>query len=336
MGQRLNHDDRRRPPSFSESDGPFQSGPHGEDAFHQQEVNCLRLENLQLKCFVSRCHAELMELKVAASHAGSMALDPEPSIFDLTEKLRLAAEALEEANTVIRQTVKEARHLAKALDESRELLRRKDMLNREIDHRVKNSLQLAVSLLRIQANRQRNAPAITALRLAGNRVEAIARIHDLLQAGGDAQSLDFTRYLRELGASLATTAGIDGRHRTLVVEAEPMTLPADTAQALALAINELVTNAFQHAFTPDRPGTVWIQCAVDADGTLSVTVADDGKGLPNDFQLDGGAGPERGSGLGFQLVAMMSAQIGARLDVGRRGGAHFTFTLPGMVQIRKT
>jgi hypothetical protein len=103
---------------------------------HQHEVNCLRLENLQLRCFASRCHAELMEVKVAAGHAGSVPLNPEPAIHGLTEKLRMAAEALDEANTVIRQTVQKAQHLAFALHESHELLRRKDLLNREIDHRV--------------------------------------------------------------------------------------------------------------------------------------------------------------------------------------------------------
>jgi len=293
-------------------------------------MNCLRLENLELKCFLSRCHAELLELKVAAGHAGSAPLNSEPAIRSPTEKLRAAVEALGVAHTVISQTMKELQHLTQVLDESQELLRRKDLLNREIDHRVKNSLQLTVSLLRLQADRQGDPPTAAALRLAGARVGAIARIHDLLQAGSGAPSIDFAQYLRELGASLGTAAGIDSQHRTLVVEVQPMTLPADTAQALALAVNELVTNAFRHAFVPDRPGTVWVQGGVDADGTVRVTVADDGKGLPDCFQLDG-AGAEHPPGLGFQLVAMLSAQIGARLDIARKTGAHFTFTLPGMM-----
>jgi two-component system, sensor histidine kinase PdtaS len=327
MGQQLNPSDNRRSTALLGSGSSFHSDSRAEDALHLHEVDLLRLENLQLKCFVSRLHAELMEMKVAAGHAEWTVPDSELAIRNLTEKLRMSAEALDEANMVIRQTAEKAQLLAEALSQSQELIRRKDMLNREIDHRVKNSLQLAVSLLRIQAKRQKNAPMVAALRLASTRVEAIARIHKLLQAGGNAQSLDFGQYLRELGASLCDVMGIDGQHRTLVIEVEPMTLPADTAQALALAINELVTNAFQHAFASDQPGTVWIQSAVDAsEGTGSVTVADDGKGLPEAFQFDS-AEPENGSGLGLQLVAMVSTQIGARLHISRKGGTRISLVL---------
>ena len=106
------------------------------------------------------------------------------------------------------------------------------------------------------------------------------------------------------------------------MEVEPVTMAPVTAQALALAVSELVTNAFRHGFAPEAPGTVWVQGRRGADGGFRLTVADDGKGLPNGFELGHGAG------LGHRLVAMMAEQIGADLEVAGKSGACVTLAVP--------
>ena len=190
----------------------------------------------------------------------------------------------------------------------------------EMSHRVKNDLHLVTSLLRVEAERQRNPAARAALGRAGARVEAVARVHELLCHGDGSGTVAVDRYLRETCAGLAELLGVDGRHRALVVRAEAAVLPADTARSLGLVVNELVTNAFRHAFAADGPGTVWVEFGRDAGGRLRLSVADDGAGLPDRT--------DAGGGLGLRLVTMTAEQLGATLDVGRDGGTQLTLTLP--------
>jgi two-component sensor histidine kinase len=142
----------------------------------------------------------------------------------------------------------------------------------------------------------------------------------MLHAQGSTDALDFGAYIRALCASLAATLGADGRGREIVVEVEPVTVAPVTAQALALAVSELVTNAFRHGFAPEAPGTVWVQGRRGADGGFRLTVADDGKGLPAVFGV--------GRGTGHQRVAIMAEQGGADLEVAGKSGACFTLAVP--------
>src|SRR4051795_10562899 len=103
-----------------------------------------------------------------------------------------------------------------------------------------------------------------------------------------------------------------------MVRAEPAILTADVARSLGLVVNELVTNAFRHAFAADGPGTVWVEFGRDASGRLRLSVADDGSGLPE--------GAEAGGGLGLRLVTMTAEQLGAALAVGQHGGTQVTLT----------
>jgi two-component sensor histidine kinase len=201
-----------------------------------------------------------------------------------------------------------------------EAVRERDGRLAEMSHRVKNDLHLVTGLLWVQAERQRNPAARAALGRAGARVEAVARVHDLLCSGDGSGTVAFDRYLRETGAALAAVLGVDGRYRALVVRAEPTTLPADTARSLGLVVNELVTNAFRHAFAADGPGTVRVEFGRDAGGRLRLSVADDGVGLPD--------GADAGDGLGLRLVTMTAEQLDAGLAIGQDSGTQVTLTLP--------
>jgi two-component sensor histidine kinase len=215
---------------------------------------------------------------------------------------------------------RELRRMALRSERLAEAVREREGRLAEMSHRVKNDLQLVTSLLRVEAERQRNPAARAALGRAGARVEAVARVHELLCHGDGSGTVAVDRYLRETCAGLAELLGVDGRHRALVVRAEAAVLPADTARSLGLVVNELVTNAFRHAFAADGPGTVWVELGRDAGGRLRLSVADDGAGLPD--------GSDAGGGLGLRFVTMTAARLGATLDVGRDGGTHFTLTLP--------
>ena len=271
-----------------------------DDAGPDRELVRLRAENLALK-------AELIELRLAASRGAAPG--------DLAGELRAAAAALEEAGI-------ELRRMALRAERQAEAARERERLVAEMSHRIKNDLQLIAGLLGTQAATQGNPEAATALRLAGARIGAVARVHDLLCSGDGSGTVAFDRYLRETCAALAELLGADGRHRALVVHAEATTLAADTARSLGLVVNELVTNAFRHAFAADGPGTVWVELGHDVAGRLRLSVSDDGAGLPEGF------GPGAGSGLGLRLVTAIAKQLGAALDIGRDGGTHVTLALP--------
>jgi len=234
----------------------------------------------------------------------------------LKAELRAAAEALEEADAGLPQMrLRSSEWLAEAG-------RRREHLVAELSHRIKNDLQLVASLLRSQAVRQENPEAAAALNLAVARVGVVARIHDLLRSSDGSGTVAFDRYLRETCAALAELLGADGRHRTLLVHAEAATLTADTARSLGLVVNELVTNAFRHAFMAADPGTVWVEFGRDPAGRLRLSVSDDGTGLTDGF------GCSAGGGLGLRLVTATAKQLGAALDIERDGGTHVMLTLP--------
>lgn len=301
--------------------------PADEDVFHMHGANSLRMENLRLKCLVTRYHAELMEIKFAAPSFHQDTDEPGVTVCELMEKLCSAADALDEADKAIHLLVLQAGQLAEALDRSQELLRRKEMLVREADHRIKNNLQMVESLLRIQAHSGLDSANRAELKLAATRIGVIAQIHDLIQACGDSETVDFGKYLHELCSYLGQCMGIDGQQRALIVEVDSLHVPATTAQTLALIVNELLTNAFQHAFPPNQPGTVWVQSSCRPDGALVVTVADDGKGLPECFWVDNCASAHDAR-LGLRLVPKLAEQLGARLEVVPKSGTRFTLTLP--------
>jgi two-component sensor histidine kinase len=285
-----------------------------------------------------RCRSALAAAWLAARRGGGgTPADPaeaEATIRALRASLVAVGERLREADHALDDAAEGAAAQAAALSRARAAARREATLRREADHRIKNSLQVVASLLRVQADGARTREAAEALRLAGARVAAVAEVHALLASapprGGAADALDLHDYLREVCASLGVAMGADGRRGEIVVEVEPATVTAATAQALGLAIAELVANAFRHGFAPGAAGTVWVQGARAAaaegggGGRYRLTVADDGRGLPAGFAV--GSGP----GLGLRLLALVARQVGAGLEAdGGRCGSRFTLSLPG-------
>jgi len=203
-----------------------------------------------------------------------------------------------------------------------------EVLAREADHRIKNSLQTVIALLEQQARRAEADEVRDALRLASGRVAAVAQVHATLHAPrpyGIVPELGLDSYLGGLCAALVRAMGVDGRRRPVRVEVrvEPLAISPATAQQLGLLVTELVTNALRHAFRPDQPGAVWVTGARLHDGSYRLCVADDGKGLPRDFNIR-----QRSSGLGLRLVNVLADQLRAQLIVDGHAGSRFTLALP--------
>ena len=175
---------------------------------------------------------------------------------------------------------------------------------REMHHRVKNSLQMAASMMNLQARRSQNEQVRTALRENVNRVLSIAAIHDILSYSGGAGPVDLKELTGRLLSGIASFAVADGAIR-LAVEGDVLPVPAGVAHDAALAINELVTNAIEHAF-PDGRGSITVHLRRGVRYS-TVLVEDDGTGF-EPMQVSSAS-------LGFQIVRSMVEKLGGRLQL---------------------
>ena len=198
-------------------------------------------------------------------------------------------------------------------------LHEKEVLLKEIHHRVKNNLQIVTSLLSLQAGGAGD-PRITALlRETQHRVKSMALMHETLYRGGNLAALDLRQYVKELVEYLRHSYGPALRRVRLVADVEALPLPLDSAIPCGLMLTELVTNAFKHAFPEPLTGTLRIDGRHDEGGAYVLRVVDDGRGMPT------GVDPLHSRSLGLQLVANLARQLHAgftRDDTDR--GTSFT------------
>ena len=194
----------------------------------------------------------------------------------------------------------------------------KDLLAREIDHRVKNSLAVVGSLLHMQRGGSTSEETRAALAEAGDRVMAVARIHEQLHKSHEVGVVAFGDYLRQMCADLGKT--MRGHGVTLECHAEAVDLPAESALSLALIANELVTNAFKHG---RAGGATRIELLLERrSGKVVLVVADNGAGMNADAK-------DRPVSLGFKLIGALSRQLKAKAIFPPAGSpARFAIEMP--------
>ncbi len=198
------------------------------------------------------------------------------------------------------------------------LIADKELLAREIDHRVKNSLTIVGALLSMQLGATKNDETRAALTEAKSRVIAVARVHEQLHKSHQVGIVAFADYLRQLCHDLEYSLRRSGVE--LDFAADPVDLPAEQAMTLAIVVNELVTNAYKHGGAAGAK-KIAVQLKLHRK-ELHLTVADDGAGLPGSFVA-------KSAGLGFRLIENLSKQLGAKLTMPRPGGpAEFSLILP--------
>ncbi|KTS14630.1 histidine kinase [Methylobacterium indicum] len=230
------------------------------------------------------------------------------------------AEALAQAveGVVLRQQRKIS-ELTGLLADKERLLAQKDLLTREIDHRVKNSLQIVSAFLQMQRRQVTDPASQAAFAETAARVMSVARVHDSLYQAESVEEVDLGQTIENLCADLA---GMAGEGHAVDLEAEPgLMVPYRKAVALSLIATELITNAFKYAYA-EAGGRIAVSVAGEAEGRIRLSVCDEGQGLPVGWS----DAPARGTGLGMKLVRAMLDQINARLEVENRPGACFTVT----------
>jgi len=202
-------------------------------------------------------------------------------------------------------------------------LKEKEVLLREIHHRVKNNLQIISSLLSLKEQEIDHPVAQEALAESRGRVFSMAMIHEHLYRANDLNAVDFDDYLRKyLPRSVASLKG--NRDIGLRLDLSAVFLPIDRAIPLGLILNELVTNSLKHGFRTRDSGTIHVS-TVQREGTVHISVADDGEGLPDNFNI------EKVKTLGLQICTVLSRQLSGTftLDSGRE--TMFCLSFPNAV-----
>jgi two-component sensor histidine kinase len=215
-----------------------------------------------------------------------------------------------------------ARHLAEERAAAAERAERfKDLLIREINHRIKNNLQLIASLLQVQGTASGDPSICAQFETACQRVHAVARLHGQLYAGDISGRVDFAEVLTSIVEDFRGSFS-DGRIQ-IALSATSVEISLDQAVPLALAATELMANSFKHGYAQGGAGTVQVSFGSYPGGRMQLTVADDGIGLPASFD------PERSGRLGMRILTEMARQIGGVLQIQRSGaGARFTIFAP--------
>jgi len=206
--------------------------------------------------------------------------------------------------------------LSHAVAEKDAALRRAELMAREIDHRVKNSLQLVSALLTMQSRQVRNPEAASELALAAGRVAAVARVHQHIYGSEGVERIDCKAYLERLCDDLCSV--LRPGETSVCVKAVSAEIGTDRIVEIGLIVNELLTNATKH-------GARAVVVAFEREGSgFALSVSDDGPGLPADFDAT------TGSGLGMKLVVGLARQLGGELSIGRdeRVGARLTVRFP--------
>lgn len=198
-----------------------------------------------------------------------------------------------------RRVADRTRHLAQALDDREALLQ-------EVHHRVRNNLQVVISLLRLKRRQVGDAAARLAFEDAVNRVHAISLVHDELHKGDRFATMDVGGYLTRLCDHLLEVAGSVGTVG-IDIEASGIGIDVNTAVPIGLVVNEMVWNACKHAFPGGRRGRIRVSLALEG-GDCVLCVEDDGIGMPE--EPDGSA-----TGIGLTITTRIAAQLGGALVV---------------------
>jgi PAS domain S-box-containing protein len=220
---------------------------------------------------------------------------------------------------VVRDITEQKRVEAGMMQANQELqsaLTEREVLIKEVHHRVKNNLQVVVSLLRLQASRLRDEVGSDALRESLNRVSAMSTIHELLYRSNTMAVIDFAEVLRTLTGNLHDAYGLNEKRISMVVEADPVPVSMDAAVPLALIANELISNAFKHGFPDGDDGEVRVGLTREGK-TVVLRIADTGAGF---------VPPKRSASLGLMLVDRLVRQVSGRLELEPPPGTRYRLT----------
>jgi two-component sensor histidine kinase/HAMP domain-containing protein len=235
----------------------------------------------------------------------------------LHSKVKAHLKEIEEHNIRLNREIDERKLVE---EQAKSSLKEKEILVREIHHRVKNNMQIISSLLNLQSQYVKDKESLEMFRESRNRILSMAFVHEKLYQSEDLAKIDFDGYIRSMTQHLLRTCSIDSSAVKLNVNCSDVLLSIDMAVPCGLIVNELISNSLKHAFPEGEKGEITIDFHPDGDNRLTLVVSDTGIGLPEDIDISGA------KTLGLQLIKDLVDQLRGTLEIERDGGTAFRIT----------
>ncbi|MBD2729844.1 hypothetical protein H6G96_26880 [Nostoc sp. FACHB-892] len=204
-------------------------------------------------------------------------------------------------------------------------LQEKEVLLKEIHHRVKNNLQIISSLLNLQAEYLKDNQALEVFKDSQNRIESMALIHEKLYQSQDLARINFADYIQDLVTNLFYSYNVNSSAITLKMNVEEVFLAIDAAIPCGLIINELISNSLKYAFPEKQPGEIYIDFSSIEANLFTLTIGDNGVGFTQDFDFQGT------ESLGLRLVKGLTHQLRGNIDFSINNGVKYKIIFPNKI-----
>ncbi|MGB8952308.1 MAG: two-component regulator propeller domain-containing protein [Candidatus Aminicenantales bacterium] len=238
----------------------------------------------------------------------------ESKVEERTSDLKAANIELEQEIAVRKRTEQFLREREAELKDS---LTEKEVLLKEIHHRVKNNMQIISSLLRLQSSQITDSKALQVFKDSQNRIKSMALIHESLYRSGDLARINFSDYIKRLTQHLFSIYTNGAKRVRLNLDVSNAFLDINRAIPCGLIVSELVTNALKHAFPKGSSGEITVHMHGDPTGKFELTVKDTGIGFPKNLDF------HQTKTLGMQLVTGLVSQIDGTIELKREKGTEF-------------
>jgi two-component sensor histidine kinase/HAMP domain-containing protein len=294
---------------------------HRIEIYSKDEIGQVAAAFNQMAHHLSRRDTELAGRAAVLVAEISERMRAEESLREARDELEIRVQSrtaeLARANNTLQQEIRERQRIEEEITES---LREKEVLLKEIHHRVKNNLQVVSSLLRLQSAAIDDPQVLDVFNDSQNRIRSMALIHEKLYRSKNLAQVDFAEYARDLVTHLIRTQRSQGRSHMVEFNTTPIHLDIDKAVPCGLIINELVSNSLKHAFPNGKEGIVRLTVQTSDTGHILLGVSDNGIGFPAhlDFQTT--------ASLGLQLVNTLVDQFDGNIEMIITEGTEFKIT----------
>ncbi len=248
-------------------------------------------------------------------------LTAEKALHQLNEELEKRVEQrtveLKQSNQLLQQEIGERKQAENKLRNS---LQEKEILLKEIYHRVKNNLLVVSSMFELQANCVEDPEIATIFQHSQDRLHSMALVHEQLYRSQNLTELDLGQYIVALIDKLSGSYDISEQGINFLLDTDTIYVNIETAHSCGLIINELAANALEHAFRDRQSGNIWLGLQRDENSQIILQVKDDGVGFPEDFDFI------NADSLGLKLVRILTRQIEGEMKISTNNGTCFTIT----------
>jgi two-component sensor histidine kinase len=209
-----------------------------------------------------------------------------------------------------------------AEEQIRTALNEKEVLLKEIHHRVKNNLQVVSSLLSLQASKLVDDQQREPFQVSQDRLQAMLLIHEQLYRSENLREISFGEFIERQAHELWRAYGVDSERVILDIRADGVRMDIEKAIPCGLIVTELLTNALKYAFPSEKAGKIIIQLLAAQDARVALTISDNGVGLPDSFDI------RHVNSLGMRLVCALTDQLEGSIKLTREGGTEFMIQFP--------